>query len=68
MAANDLLSQDEIDALLHGVDSGDVSTEDDVEKYDGVARSFDFASQDRFASACSTCCAAPLNSRSAACR
>ncbi len=47
MAANDLLSQDEIDALLHGVDSGDVSTEDDVEKYDGVARSFDFASQDR---------------------
>lgn len=47
MAANDLLSQDEIDALLHGVDSGDVETEDDVEKYDGVARNFDFASQDR---------------------
>lgn len=47
MAANDLLSQDEIDALLHGVDSGDVETEDDVEKFDGVARNFDFASQDR---------------------
>ena len=27
MTINDLLSQDEIDALLHGVDSGTVSTE-----------------------------------------
>ena len=43
---NDLLSQDEIDALLHGVDSGDVETES-YEPHDGVARSFDFASQDR---------------------
>ena len=25
----DLLSQDEIDALLHGVDDGDVDTDDD---------------------------------------
>ena len=47
MATSDLLSQDEIDALLHGVDSGDVSTEDDGRLRDGVARNFDFASQDR---------------------
>ncbi len=46
MATSDLLSQDEIDALLHGVDSGDVET-DDAASFDGVARSFDFASQDR---------------------
>lgn len=45
MSVNDLLSQDEIDALLHGVDSGDVETEGD--DFDGVARSYDFASQDR---------------------
>ena len=43
---SDLLSQDEIDALLHGVDSGNVDTDDDAE-FDGVARQFDFASQDR---------------------
>lgn len=46
MANGELLSQDEIDALLHGVDSGDVDTENGGE-YDGVARSFDFTSQDR---------------------
>jgi len=46
MSVNDLLSQDEIDALLHGVDSGDVAT-DDVDENDGVARQFDFGSQDR---------------------
>jgi len=46
MATSDLLSQDEIDALLHGVDSGDVETEDEGH-LDGVARNFDFASQDR---------------------
>jgi len=44
--ADDLLSQDEIDALLHGVDGGDVETEsDDLEP--GDARGYDFASQDR---------------------
>ena len=42
---SDLLSQDEIDALLHGVDSGDVDTDDS--EFDGIARQFDFASQDR---------------------
>ncbi|MCP3908120.1 MAG: flagellar motor switch protein FliM [Oceanicoccus sp.] len=41
----DLLSQDEIDALLHGVDEGDVDTESDVE--DGSAQSYDLTSQDR---------------------
>jgi len=47
MSVNDLLSQDEIDALLHGVDNGDVQTEDDINAHDGVARSFDFTSHDR---------------------
>lgn len=47
MSTQDLLSQDEIDALLHGVDSGDVSTEDDLRAHDGVARSVDLSSQDR---------------------
>lgn len=41
----DLLSQDEIDALLHGVDDGDIETEDEVDET-GV-RSYDLASQDR---------------------
>jgi len=41
----DLLSQDEIDALLHGVDDGDVETEDDGDA-EGV-RNYDLASQDR---------------------
>ncbi|MCR8921664.1 flagellar motor switch protein FliM [Dasania sp. GY-MA-18] len=41
----DLLSQEEIDALLHGVDDGDVDTEDDLD-FD-EARSYDLTSQDR---------------------
>ena len=41
----DLLSQDEIDALLHGVDDGDIDTDND-ESEEGV-RSYDLASQDR---------------------
>lgn len=41
----DLLSQDEIDALLHGVDSGAVETEPPPAP--GEARSYDFASQER---------------------
>ena len=45
MSANDLLSQDEIDALLHGVNAGDVDTENDVN--DGAPHSYDFTSQDR---------------------
>ncbi|MFT5084012.1 MAG: flagellar motor switch protein FliM [Lentisphaeria bacterium] len=41
----DLLSQDEIDALLHGVDDGDVDTEDSDDP--GAAKSYDLTSQDR---------------------
>ncbi len=41
----DLLSQDEIDALLHGVDDGDIATESDAEP--GTVRSYDLTSQDR---------------------
>lgn len=47
MATADVLSQDEIDALLHGVDDGDVDTDGDEELNDGTARSFDFNSQER---------------------
>ena len=43
----DILSQDEIDALLHGVDSGDVDTDANPFPADGRARKFDFATQDR---------------------
>ncbi|CAA9347699.1 MAG: Flagellar motor switch protein FliM [uncultured Lysobacter sp.] len=43
---SDLLSQDEIDALLHGVDIGAVETEEPPVA-PGEARSYDFASQDR---------------------
>ena len=46
MPINDLLSQDEIDALLHGVSSGDVETEDDAEDLEGI-HTYDFNSQDR---------------------
>jgi len=45
MSGPDILSQDEIDALLHGVSSGDVETES--EDFDNDLVSFDFASQDR---------------------
>ena len=41
----DLLSQEEIDALLHGVDDGEIEEEDDVED-DGV-KAYDITSQDR---------------------
>ena len=44
---SDLLSQEEIDALLHGVGSGDVETEGDDGLGEGEARSYDFTSQDR---------------------
>ncbi|WP_428771749.1 flagellar motor switch protein FliM [Vibrio sp.] len=42
----DLLSQDEIDALLHGVDDVD-EVEDNDSADEGAAVSFDFSSQDR---------------------
>ena len=43
---DDLLSQDEIDALLNGVDGGDVDTDSDIPD-DGSAKGYDFNSQDR---------------------
>lgn len=46
MSNTDLLSQDEIDALLDGVDSGDVET-DEQGPEPGAVQSFDFTSQDR---------------------
>mgnify|MGYP006924761364 CR=1 FL=1 len=45
MAVQDLLSQDEIDALLHGVDDGLVETEDAAEP--GSVKQYDLTSQDR---------------------
>ncbi len=47
MSAADLLSQDEIDALLSGVDSGEVETGTDAPAETGGTRQYDFASQDR---------------------
>ncbi len=48
MSTADLLSQDEIDALLHGVDDGDVETDaaESNEQHTGV-REYDFNSQER---------------------
>lgn len=45
MAMQDILNQDEIDALLHGVDDGEVETGSDVPA-EGV-RQYDLTSQDR---------------------
>jgi flagellar motor switch protein FliM len=45
MSGSDILNQDEIDALLHGVDSGAVKTEAPVAP--GEARSYDFSNQVR---------------------
>lgn len=47
MSTADLLSQDEIDALLHGVDDGDVETEAPPEEVEKGARAYDFTSQER---------------------
>lgn len=47
MSGKDLLSQDEIDALLHGVDSGDVETDNSEPADPTEMREYDFASQDR---------------------
>ncbi|ASA54983.1 flagellar motor switch protein FliM [Vibrio gazogenes] len=43
----DLLSQDEIDALLHGVDSVDDDDEEELDTDTREAANFDFSSQDR---------------------
>ncbi len=47
MSTTDLLSQDEIDALLHGVEGGDVETESDEGLAEGEVRQYDFATEER---------------------
>jgi flagellar motor switch protein FliM len=44
---SDLLSQEEIDALLNGVDDGQIETESDVPPEPGTVLDFDFTQQDR---------------------
>lgn len=47
MADNDILSQEEIDELLHGVASGEVDVEDEYRLHDDVARMVDLAAHER---------------------
>lgn len=47
MSTADLLSQDEIDALLHGVDDGDIETVYEDDETNNAARLYDFNSQER---------------------
>jgi len=47
MSSNDLLSQDEIDALLHGVDLGELEPESGIRSSAGTVPLYDFFSQDR---------------------
>jgi len=46
MAGHDILSQDEVDALLGGIDDGDVETDSAAED-DGSARGYEFGNEDR---------------------
>ncbi|MBK5936746.1 flagellar motor switch protein FliM [Halorhodospira halophila] len=45
MSQQDILSQDEIDALLHGIDDGDVDTEDEEDT--GELRPYTFTAEER---------------------
>ena len=47
MSMKDLLSQDEIDALLHGVSTDEIETADDAIADDGHVAPYDFAHQER---------------------
>lgn len=47
MSTADLLSQDEIDALLHGVDEGDLLSDNDNTNNQPATRLYDFTSQER---------------------
>ncbi|MCP5145844.1 MAG: flagellar motor switch protein FliM [Gammaproteobacteria bacterium] len=47
MAGSEILSQDEIDALLSGVDSGEVEVETGPEPAGESGKAYDFTSQDR---------------------
>lgn len=44
---DDVLSQDEVDALLQGMGGGDVETEDDDSNDGSVAKNYDFTNQER---------------------
>jgi flagellar motor switch protein FliM len=44
---DDILSQDEVDALLNGVGGGEVETEDDDSSNGSVAQKYDFTNQER---------------------
>lgn len=46
MAVHDILSQDEVDALLNGMGGGDIETED-VSEETGDTRNYDFGNEDR---------------------
>ena len=76
MAVHDILSQDEVDALLNGLGDGELESAPDTEDNgEGHSpRKYDFGNQERiirgrmptlemvviFVSACLTCCAALL--------
>jgi len=45
--SDDILSQEEVDALLGGVDDGVIDTSPDETAFDGEARTFDFNNQER---------------------
>jgi len=47
MAAHDILSQDEVDALINGVDGGDIETDSANDTADEDLRSYDFGNEDR---------------------
>ncbi|MGR9052820.1 MAG: flagellar motor switch protein FliM, partial [Gammaproteobacteria bacterium] len=47
MSTSDLLTQEEIDALLHGVDEGEIETASDEPEDLTAVRSYDFTSQER---------------------
>ena len=47
MANDDILSQEEIDALIHGVEDGQVDTKDEYRLHDNVAREVDLTAHER---------------------
>ena len=47
MAVHDILSQDEVDALLNGMGGDDIETEAEPSEEDGSAREYDFGNEDR---------------------
>jgi flagellar motor switch protein FliM len=47
VANDDILSQEEIDALIHGVEQGSVDTKDEYRLHDNVAREVDLTAHER---------------------